>query len=368
MDICQIHKYYHPHVGGIEGHVQRLAEGLTAAGNDVSVVTSTPFGFGATDSLDGVDICRTGSLGELFSVPLAPTFPVQTRRHTADADIVHVHLPDPLAVVSYLLSDPDPDALVVTYHSDIVKQQTLLTAYAPILRRFLDKADRILTTSPRLVESSPFLSERSDKCSVVPYGIDLDEFESYEDPSVDLSEIDGPVVLFVGRLVYYKGIEFLVEAMQDVDAHLLVVGDGQQRESLEQQARRQGVADRVSFLGEQVGDDLRYLYDRADVFALPSCAPSEAFAIVQLEAMAYGTPVVNTDLPTGVPWVSRDGETGSTVPHSDPGALASALNDLLTDTERREALGQAGRRRVEAEFTTDVMVSNVREIYEQFGH
>lgn len=365
MDILQVFKYYHPHVGGIEGHIQRLAEGLVADGHSVSVLTSTPRGRGERTTHEGVDIIRTGSLGELLSVPLAPSFPLRMRQHGMDKDVVHVHLPNPLATMSVLLSGIDPDVLIATYHSDIVKQTTALQFYAPFLRRFLDRVDEIIVTSPRLLENSRFLPDYEEKCTVVPYGIDIEEFDPSREPSLDLPNDDLPIILFVGRLVYYKGLEYLIEAMQSVDAHLVLVGDGRDREELAARARELGVDDRVTFMGELTGDDLHDAYASADVFALPSSAPSEAFAIVQLEAMAHETPIVNTNLPTGVPWVSQDGETGRTVPPRDTGALVEALSDLVDDRETRLAFGRAGRERVEERFTTERMQKDVAAVYDR---
>jgi rhamnosyl/mannosyltransferase len=255
---------------------------------------------------------------------------------------------------------------VATYHSDIVNQTTALRFYGPILERFLEQVDRIITTSPRMLDHSRFLSPHREKCTVVPYGIDVEPFDGADTTTVDLpGDDDLPVILFVGRLVYYKGLEYLVDALTDVEARLVVVGDGDQRDNLEAQAAAAGVDDRVHFLGEVVGDRLHALYDRGDVFALPSSAPSEAFAIVQLEAMASHTPVVNTDLPTGVPWVSKHGETGLTVPTEDPAALAAALNELIDDPERRKTLGAAGRARVEESFTFETTYDGVIDVYEE---
>jgi rhamnosyl/mannosyltransferase len=365
MDVCQVFKYFHPHVGGIEGHVKRLADGLISSGDDVRVLTSTPRGVGGHDAVDGVDVRRVSSLGQMMSVPLAPSHPFWMRSVAGGTDIVHLHLPDPLSVCSYLVANPGPDVLVATYHSDIVKQQRALKLYGPVLERLLDRTDQIITTSPRLREKSQFLRDRSEKCTVVPYGIDLKEFDGTARTELDLPGDDIlPVVLFVGRLVYYKGLQYLIKAMSDVEARLLLVGDGENRPELERTVWDRGLDDRVFFLGETVGNELHALYDRADVFALPSCASSEAFAIVQLEAMAYETPIVNTDLPTGVPWVSPDGETGLTVPHSDPNALVSALDRLLSDPNLRREFGQRGRERVEERFTTERMVSQVRSVYE----
>ncbi|MFC6988172.1 glycosyltransferase [Haloplanus sp. GCM10025708] len=194
-----------------------------------------------------------------------------------------------------------------------------------------------------MLEFSDVLDPHREKASVVPLSVDLDEYgpPADADAAVDLpGDPARPVVLFVGRLTYYKGVEYLLDAMESVDATLLVVGDGARRADLEARAARLGLEDCAFFLGRVADETLHACYEAADVFALPSVEPSEAFGIVQLEAMAYGTPVVNTDLPTGVPWVSVDGETGLTVPPRDADALADALSSLLADPDRRRAYGR----------------------------
>ena len=170
------------------------------------------------------------------------------------------------------------------------------------------------------------------------------------------------IVLAVGRMIGYKGFEYLVKAMRTVTGELLLIGDGPLRPILEAKARQVGVADRVTFLG-QVNAVGPYLL-AADVFVLPSITRAEAFGIVQLEAMAFEIPVVNTLLASGVPFVSRHEETGLTVPPADSGALADAINWLLNDPALRRRLGRAARRRVETEFSASMMVDRTIALYQ----
>jgi len=129
-------------------------------------------------------------------------------------------------------------------------------------------------------------------------------------------------------------------------------------------ARQLGVADRVIFLGQQE-QALPALYQACNVFVLPSIERSEAFGIVQLEAMASGRPVVSCDVGTGVAWVNQDTVTGLVVPPRDPGRLATALNRLLDDPPLAARLGQAGQARVREQFTQARMVEQIEQLYEQ---
>jgi rhamnosyl/mannosyltransferase len=171
------------------------------------------------------------------------------------------------------------------------------------------------------------------------------------------------LMLFAGRLVYYKGLQYLIAAMPLVRGKLLIVGDGPLRGRLERQARELGVAERVSFLGRLSDRQLRVVYHACDVFVLPSTHSSEGFGIVQLEAMACRKPVVNTRLRTGVPYVSLDGVTGLTVEPANSGVLAEALNTLLADPELRRVYGENGRARVLQEFTVQLMAERIMRVY-----
>jgi rhamnosyl/mannosyltransferase len=364
MDILQVYKTYHPLVGGVEQVIRTTAEGMARRGHTSRVLVSTPQGYGKQEELGGVSVTRTGSLGVAKSVPLAPTFPLRLRQASRGADVVHHHLPNPLSVVSHLTTPATDSPVVATYHSDIVRQQTALKLYRPLLDRFLDDIDHVFVTSPRLLKHSEHLAPYREKASVVPPSIDLDDYDRYDGPRVNLpGDPTRPTLLFVGRLNYYKGVEYLIDAMPSVEADLLVAGTGDRRDALEIRAARTGVSDRVHFLGYVEEERLHACYDRADVFVLPSVEPSEAFGIVQLEAMAYGTPVVNTNLPTGVPWVSKDGETGLTVPPRDADALASAIEALLDDHERRRTYGDRARERVADLFGRERMLDTMESRY-----
>jgi rhamnosyl/mannosyltransferase len=170
------------------------------------------------------------------------------------------------------------------------------------------------------------------------------------------------IVFAAGRLVYYKGFDVLVDAFRRVDAHLLIAGDGPLRGELERRIAEHGIGSKVTLLGRV--PDLRPYYHAADVFALPSVARSEAFGIVQMEAMACGTPVVNTSLDTGVPFVSPDGVSGLTVPPGDAEALADAIERLLADEALRARLGQGGRARVADELSAGRMARRTLALYD----
>jgi rhamnosyl/mannosyltransferase len=256
---------------------------------------------------------------------------------------------------------------VVTWHADVVRQRWLGRLWRPLSRRLLARADAVCVATPNHVRASALLPAFAGKVRTCPFGVDLDALRA--DPRATAAiraRLAGrPLVLGVGRLVYYKGFDVLVDAMRDVDAQLYLVGEGELRPALEARVRRLGLEGRVTLLGAQ--DDLAPLYDACDVFVLPSTHRSEAFGIVQLEAMAFGKPVVSTRLGTGVDWVNAHELTGLTVPPGDAGALARAIGRLLASPALRARLGAAGRRRVEQEFTTARAAETVLAVYRELA-
>jgi glycosyltransferase involved in cell wall biosynthesis len=362
LKVVHVGKYYPPHVGGIETHLQALCAGLKAS-HDVQVLVANDGRRDEDAIVDGVAIHRLGSQFQIAGAPICPTMPWRIRR--AGADIVHLHVPNPAGMLAILASGYR-GRLVVTWHSDIVRQRRLAKMFDPIQRRFLANCDALIATSPNYVESSPDLRRLRKRTVVIPYGIEAAEFCA--PPAAAIAAVrrgrSTPILIAVGRMVYYKGFEYLVRAMARIDATLMLVGDGPLRRPLERLARELGVENRIEFLGEMQPREIVPYYHAADIFVLPSIERSEAFGIVQLEAMACGRPVVNTNLASGVPFASLDGITGVTVEPANVDALVSGINRLLGDASLRTMYGEAARRRVQSEFTIAAMVERTRHLYE----
>lgn len=365
LNVLHIFKYYSPHIGGVEKVARDIAEGLKGHVT-TRVLACHEEAKSRWDVVNGIDVFRTGTVGTYFSVPLAPSFPLRMKRLGRSADILHFHMPYPLADVSYLLARPK-GKVVVWWHSDIVRPKHLTKLYRPLQIEFLKRAEAIIVAAPQLIDSSPTLKRFREKCHVIPIGIDTGRFEQTNGLQGRIREIAakyGPrIVLFVGRLAYYKGVDYLVRAMKEIDGALLLVGDGPLEAEMRRLAGATGILDKCAFLGKVSDEDLPLYYHSSDVFVLPSVAPTEAYGIVQLEAMACGKPVVSTNLPTGVPFVNLNGQTGLIVPPGDEHALARAINTLLDDRGLRDKYGFYAKQRVEREFTREAMVSKVYDLY-----
>ena len=365
MKILHIYKDYHPVFGGIENHLRWLAEAQAARGHDVTVLVTNPAGMKTTISEEnGVQAIRAARVATIASTPISLSMPVILRRQ--QPDIVHLQFPYPVGETSQWLMRRGR-ATVISYQSDVVRQATILRFYAPILKRVLQQADRILASSPNYIQSSPWLRPLADKCTVVPLGIDVSRFSTPRPQAVHAirQRYPGPILLFVGRLRYYKGLDTLIRAMQQVEATLLVVGTGPEADHLTALRDDLGLAGKVHFLGDVGDDQLPAHYQAADIFVLPSSHRSEAFGIVLLEAMAAGTPLISTELGTGTSWVNQDGVTGLVVPPRDADALAAAINRLLGDEALRKAMGDRAQDRARTEFDLPVLVDRVLAVYEQ---
>ncbi len=368
MRILHLYKDYFPVVGGIENHIKMLAEGQARRGHEVAVLVTSRDARTRVEMMNGVRVIYAARRASFSSTPLSIAFP---RLLTAERpDVAHLHFPYPPGEVANLLFGR-AGRTVLTYHSDIVRQKYLRVFYRPLLQQVLARADRIIATSPNYVSSSPVLSAWRDRCRIVPLGIDPAPFLAVPAAaSRQANEIGQNLftLLFVGHLRYYKGLDYLLRALLDIPrTRLVVVGAGPMEREWRGLVQELRVASRVEFVGE-LADALLASYSAAsDIFVLPASERSEAFGLVQLEAMAASRPVISTDVGTGVAWVNQNEVTGLVVPPRSPAALAAAVNRLLADAPLRERMGQAGRARVLAEFTADRMVDRIIEEYEKLA-
>jgi rhamnosyl/mannosyltransferase len=363
MKVLHVYKDYPPVYGGIENHIRTLAiEQARQDGLRVEVLV-TASGRATTREVDaGVHVTRAGRQGELAQTPLSWRLARELARRRPD--VTHLHVPYPMGELAQLLAGRS-NHLVITYHSDVVRQQGLLRLYRPLLRRVLERAERIVVSSRPYGESSPFLRPFRTKCVVIPHGIDHARFRSPDPARVAVVRRTwpAPLVLFVGRFRYYKGLTYLLEAARSIQGTVLLVGGGPGAAALQTQVVQCGLAAKVGFAGTVDDDWLPAYFGAASVFVLPSIARSEAFGLAQVEAMAAGVPVVCTELGTGTTYVNRDGETGLVVPPRDAPALAAAVNRLLADAALRERLGAAARRRSTQQFTKEQMAARVAALY-----
>jgi glycosyltransferase involved in cell wall biosynthesis len=360
--VLHVYKDYFPVVGGIENHVRALAEAQARAGHAVTVLVTAPSRRSDALALQGVRVVRAGRWATVASTPLSPALVGALRSERPD--VTHLHSPYPVGEAAWLAFGRRP--MVLTYHSDVVRQRVLGRLWAPGLRRVLRGASRVLATSPNYVESSPFLRAVRDRVDVVPLGVDPARVTGVDEPGARARLGPGPTLAFIGRLRYYKGLDVLIDALTRLPGvRLVVAGSGPMGADWRRRAEAVGVAGRIDWRGDVSDAEARDILAGCDLFVLPAVARSEAFGTVLLEAMCAGRPVVSTELGTGTSWVNRDGVTGRVVPPRDPDALAGAIAALLADEGARRRMGEAARARVLAEFTEARMVERVEVIYRE---
>lgn len=363
--VLHVYKDVYPPVdGGIERAIYHLAR-LTQNACEPAVLTAAPGLRGGRRRIPGdVEVTEVATFARVLSTPIAPGF-ISALRH-ARADLLHFHFPHPTGEMAYLLSGTRTPA-VVTYHSDVVRQQRALQLYRPWMNRFLSRMEVIMPTTRRYMETSEILQPFLARCRPVALGLPPEDYadsKSIHAHSAEFRRRFGAFVFFIGVLRYYKGLAYLLEAMRELPGvPLILAGHGPELENLRALALKLDVGDRVHFLGHVDHETAVALFRTASVFCLPACERSEAFGLCQVEAMLCGLPVVSTDLPTGVPEVNRDGETGIIVPPRDPAALARAIGQILHDDSLRHRLGEGGRKRAEAHFTARRMAAEVSQVY-----
>jgi glycosyltransferase involved in cell wall biosynthesis len=369
LKVLQVYKdFYPPVIGGIEKHINILCKGLVENGIEVQVLVSNTRYKHEKEKFFGIPVHKAPQLGRFYSAPLTPSFYYYLQKLGKNSDIVHFHHPNPTAEFSYFYTNLK-SKIVVTYHSDIIRQDKLGKIYSPFRKRFLDISDSIIATSQNYIRSSQILNQYKNKCTVIPLGIDVSRFDS-DDDTDKVNEIKNehgrlPLILFVGCLRYYKGLHILISAMKNISAKLIIIGSGPEQHRLEKLVGDFGLFNKIVLLGQKSDQEVNAYYKACDIFVLPSQLRSEAFGIVQLEAMYCKKPVISTELNTGTTFININSKTGLTINPNDIESLQRAIAFLINNPEKRKKFGENGITRVKELFTADKMVENIISLYKR---
>jgi len=362
MRVLQLNKAYYPVIGGVEKVVQDIAESLRC---DV-LCCNDRTSFEKVEG-EGFTVFKAATLMRLFSTPISFHFIWLLFRMHRNYDILHVHHPDPMSALALFLVRPKTK-VVLHWHSDIVRQKLLLKLFRPLQEWLLRRADRIITTTPAYIEGSPWLRPYRGKCVAVPIGIE----EKNADPEflrrLQREYAGRKVVFSLGRFVYYKGFEYLVKAAHHLDDSYIVVigGDGPLKKGLESYVKAHGLQEKVRFPGRIDDAALGAYFAVSTLFCLSSVERTEAFGIVQLEAMSFGKPVVATTIEgSGVSWVNAHGISGLNVPVKDPEALAEAVGKICRNSGIYAEFSHNARQRFLTRFRLETMTEAVRGLYRE---
>jgi len=310
---------YHPDVGGVESITKQYAEWLSTNNYEVTVLTTYRKRTFKVEKcvINNVKIIRHSPILIIGPLPISIVYLFHYFILVKSHDIIHIHEPFPIG--SFLGSLTFRKLIIVTFHSDIVKQKGILKFISVFFaKKSLKRARLITTTSERLLDSSFILSEFKFKTKILP--LSSNTYTPTYSPHSDF--------LFIGRLSYYKGIEILLQAVEELKnlkRKIIVVGKGDKELEdllIDYSLKYENIVFENKFLSEE--EKHNYIKN-CYCFLFPSTYNSEAFGITQVEALSHGKPVINTNLDTGVPWVSVNGLTGFTAEPNDVKSLAELI-------------------------------------------
>jgi glycosyltransferase involved in cell wall biosynthesis len=364
MKILHLGKLCPPNEGGIELFSYDLLEYLNKAGIKAELLC-----FGDITKKDFYKefvyySCKMNI--KISSAPLSYDFVKTFMKIQKDFDIIHVHSPNPLAEMLSLFTNKKT---IIHWHSDIVRQKLTYFFYKPIQQKILKKADKIICTSPQYLNTSEQLKKFKGKAVIIPLGLNPERLiNSYEDSRYNdfLEKTKGKkIVLSIGRLVEYKGFEYLIEAGKYLndDTVIVIIGGGILYDNLKERIKKLNLENKVILFG-RVNSIVNYL-KTCDIFVLPSISRNEAFGLVLVEALFFGKPLVTTNVEgSGMNYVNQDSITGWVVPPRDSKALADAINKILSDENLYNYFSENAKKRFE-EFRIDTIGNKIIKLYEE---
>lgn len=364
MRVLHFFKTYYPDTtGGIEQVMYQLCQGSRAFGVEGQVLTlsrtSSPARIQIADHTvtranENFHLASTGFSAQVFS-----TF----KAMAAEADLIHFHFPWPwMDVVHFATRHRKPT--VLSYHSDIIKQRSLLKLYTPLMKLMLGSMDRILVASPNYQRTSEALKPFANKTVVVPYGLDRSAYPQVSEQRTAhwRKQLPEKFFLFVGVLRYYKGLDSLLSALDGVDYPLVIIGSGPEEQALKAQAERLNLRN-VHFLGRLDDEDKACILQLCYALIFPSHLRSEAFGISLLEAAMYGKPLISCEIGTGTTYVNIHEKTGLAVPPASPLALREALRRLWNNADQAQSFGTQAKARFDHLFTAEQMCAATVRVY-----
>lgn len=368
LNILHVYKSYYPETqGGVERLIQMLSTETATMGCCNRLLTCTSqktFHITKEENLEVYYYPKTLEVASSpFSYALWKAFPEQVEW----ADVIHYHFPWPMADFLHCGRNIKKPS-IVTYHSDVVRQKFLRFLYYPLMKAFLSRVDKIIATSQNYVETSDVLKNYLSKTQIIPIGINPAHYHiNQENQAAWRNKLPTSFVLFVGVLRYYKGLEYLLEALEGTSVPLVIVGSGPLFVSLQNKAKALKLKDnQVIFTGKLNDEDLCALYSLAKALVIPASHRSEAYCIALVEGLLFGLPLISTEIGTGTSFVNKQGETGLIVPACDPLALRKALLSLWENDALQNQMRLASAARFESLFTARTMGEKYMKVYKKF--
>jgi len=365
IKVLQVYRTFFPDTqGGLEEVIRQICLNTHSVQNRVLSISSS---IKKPDivNIDGIKIYRLPLSFEIASCSFAFKGLSVFKELVAWADIINYHFPWPYEDILHLLFvRGENKKTVITYHSDIIRQKSILRFYKPIMYQFLSSVNRIIASSPNYLLSSDILQKFNNKVDVIPYGIDE---KSY--PDIDISQKEyweikypKPFFLFIGVLRYYKGLEIAIEAAKGADYQILIVGSGPIEGELKQQVKDMNI-DNVEFLGYQNNIDKLALLSLCRGVIFPSYLRSEAFGMTLLEGAMFAKPLISAEIGSGMSYINQHEITGLHVIAKDIKSFREAMDKLYAHEDYAKQLGLAARERFEELFTGVKMGKKYDQLY-----
>ena len=367
MKILHVGKFW-PGKGGMERMMYDIVQGFSSKGYRCDLLCAAADGASDVYTLnDNGKIMCTPTWFTVAATKITPAMIWKLRRICNEYDILHIHHPDPMANLA-LLTSGFKGKVVLHWHSDILKQKNLLKIYKPLQDWMIRRADLVVGTSPVYLKESPHLTEASGKMACLPIGVQQVEPDKDRVKAIRDKYPGKKLVFTVGRLVGYKGHKYLIDSAKYLpeDYVILIGGGGPLSAEMQKQIDEEGLSGKVVLLGRLSDEDLADHYGACDLFCLSSIWKTEAFGMVQIEAMSCGKPVVATKIPgSGVAWVNKHGYSGLNVPPEDSAAIAEAIRCVLADEQTYQTFSVNAKARYEEHFTMPLFLDRCGEIYER---
>ncbi len=367
MKILQLGKFY-PLKGGVEKVMYALAQGMSERGIDCDMLFAS--GDGNTESIclnEHCTLMRSKTWFEAKATMISPSMITILRRICRQYDIIHIHHPDPMAALALWLSGYK-GIVILHWHSDIIRQNNMLKFYRPLQKWLKRRAKVIVGTSPVYLQASPFLKKIQGKTYCIPIGVKEPASETSLAMKIREQYANRRIIFSLGRMVSYKGFQYLIDAAKYLDDSyvILIGGTGNQEQYLHSKIEMEGLQDKVKMLGYIPEEQLDSYYESCTLFCLSSTDKREAFAIVQIKAMAHGKPVVSVNIPgSGVPWVNKHGVSGLNVEPGDSRAIAQAISDICQSEQKYQQFCRQSRQRYEQFFRMEDMIEACENLYKE---
>jgi len=369
MKVLQLGKYYPPDIGGIEYFMYDLTEELNKNGIQCDVLCSNSKNEFSIETMNDYRVYRTKNYGKIASTAISPQMIFQLKKIIRNYNIMHIHFPDPMAIIALMIAYNEKIKIIVHWHSDIIKQKHLKKMFLPFQNWLLTKADVIIATSPNYIESSEDLKNYKNKCIAIPSGLNPNRLKVNEEVFIQLKNLykNKKIIYSFGRMTEYKGFDYLINSANYFsDEYIILIAGGGNNIKYKEMIKTQNLEKKVKLLGRIKDDEVGAYYKLCDLFVLPSITRNEAFGLVQCEAMYFGKPIVSTNIEgSGVSYVNKNNETGLVIPIRNSKAIYEACIKLINNDELYKKFSFNAKLRFDKMFHINSITKNIIKIYKE---